>query len=307
MSSLYPDLTALNLFRLTAREGTVTAAAQALGMGQPQASRALAALQRRLGLVLLVRSGRLLVPTDAGLLFLEQADRALAEVEGLWESARTISAGRRAPIRMLVQSHLAHGLMPQVMADMRHAFPSLRIDLDIRQRNRLTQWANRAACDCVFATLPHDASWSVQTPLFDAEYLIGMPRNHPLKDVRRVKVEDLIGHAFVNVRAGLTTRDKLQEMCAMHNTVPSISLETGSVQSALQMAGAGLGLALCDPFTADNHAGNADLTFCRIVDGPTLNYGLSVKDPGEGWARKIAEILIRRAGAILARYLGDGR
>lgn len=113
--------------------------------------------------------------------------------------------------------------MPQVMADMRHAFPSLRIDLDIRQRNRLTQWANRAACDCVFATLPHDASWSVQTPLFDAEYLIGMPRNHPLKDVRRVKVEDLIGHAFVNVRAGLTTRDKLQEMCAMHNTVPSIS------------------------------------------------------------------------------------
>jgi len=304
MSSPYPDLTALSLFRLTAREGTVTAAAKALGMGQPQASRALAALQRRLGLVLLVRSGRLLVPTDAGLLFLEQVDRALAEVEGLWESARTISAGRRAPIRMLVQSHLAHGLMPAVIADMRHAFPSLRIDLDIRQRNRLTQWANRAACDCVFATMPHDASWSVQTPLFGAEYLAGMPRGHPLAGVRRVKVEDLIEHPFVNVRAGLTTRDKLQEMCAAHHAVPKISMETGSVQSALQMAGAGLGLALCDPFTANNHAMNAALVFRRIVDGPSLDYGLSVKDPDEGWARKLAEVLTARAGAILARFFG---
>ncbi len=299
MDRQLPDTLALNLFRWTAREGTVTAAAERFGIGQPHASRLLAALQRRLGVVLLVKTGRVLKPTDAGLLFLEQVERALAEVEGLWEGARTISAGRRPPVRLLVQSHLAHGLMPGVLADLRERLPSVRIDLDIRQKNRLSQWASRAASDAVFATLPFEAGWGESLPLFETRYLAAVPRTHPLAAARRVAVADLAGQPFVNVRAGLTTRDLLQEMCARQGGVPETVVETGSVLSAVQLAAAGLGLALSDPFLAHGFRDDGRIVFRPIEGGPRSIYCLVVADAQAPWAQALRDAILREALPVL--------
>ena len=55
MTTRWPDLAALDLFVAVAREGSLRAGASAVGMAQPNASRALVRLERKLGIALFDR------------------------------------------------------------------------------------------------------------------------------------------------------------------------------------------------------------------------------------------------------------
>ncbi|MBW6397316.1 LysR family transcriptional regulator [Roseomonas sp. HJA6] len=297
------DLLTLNLFRDAVREGSVTAAALRQGIGQPHASRLLARLQRRLGLSLLIRSGRRLVPTEAGLLFLEEVDRTLSGIDRLAETARDIAANRRAPVRLLVQSHLAHGLMPGVLRRLAVSAPGLRIDLDIRQRNRLTGWAGRADPDVVLAAWPLELVFPRREILLETSYGLAIPAGHPLARQDHIAPADLAGEDLITVRPGLSTRDWLQEMMKGFARRPRIVCETGSVLSAVQLAAEGLGLALTDPFLASRFRREAGVVFRPIKDGPRLSYCLMLRAQ-QPWAAPLRAAILAEARDLLAAWPG---
>jgi DNA-binding transcriptional LysR family regulator len=71
-------------------------------MGQPAVSKAIAGLEDRLGVSLLVRSTRKLSPTEAGIAFYERALRAIAEADEAAAAAQGVGVGLK------VGSGLAH-------------------------------------------------------------------------------------------------------------------------------------------------------------------------------------------------------
>ena len=78
----------LSLFVRVAETGSFSKAARALGLSQPSASRAIAALERRVGVKLVVRTTRQVSLTDAGESMLERARDALAAVDDAESAAR---------------------------------------------------------------------------------------------------------------------------------------------------------------------------------------------------------------------------
>ncbi len=87
-------------FWTTAREGTLSAAAQQLHLAQPTLSTQIKALERSLGLKLFERSGRRLQLTDAGQMVLRYADDIFAIGRELMDSVRGRPTG--APLRLQV-------------------------------------------------------------------------------------------------------------------------------------------------------------------------------------------------------------
>ena len=77
--------------------GGFTGAAAELGVSQPAVSRGLAALERELGVRLLRRTSREVVPTAVGERVLAKARRILGEVEELVRDGPPMSWGRRRP------------------------------------------------------------------------------------------------------------------------------------------------------------------------------------------------------------------
>src|ERR1700739_4150862 len=69
----------MELFVRVVETSSFSAAARDLKLGQPAISKAIAGLEERLGIRLLVRSTRQLSPTEAGTAFYERALRAIAE------------------------------------------------------------------------------------------------------------------------------------------------------------------------------------------------------------------------------------
>lgn len=128
-------------FLVTAEEGSLSAAARAIGTTQPTLSRQVDALEAQLGLVLFERAGRGLVLTPSGLELLEH-------VRGMGEAATRVSLSAsgqsqaiEGPICITASEFYAAFLLPPIITKLRAAHPGIEVEIiasnapiDLRRR-----------------------------------------------------------------------------------------------------------------------------------------------------------------------------
>ena len=112
MASL--NLHHLRLFRATAREGTLTAAARALNISQSAVSTQIKALEADLGHDLFERRGRNLVLTEAGRIALDYADQIFRASEQLSATFRAVG-GQRKVLRIGALATLSRNFQMQFL------------------------------------------------------------------------------------------------------------------------------------------------------------------------------------------------
>ncbi|SHF94299.1 LysR family transcriptional regulator [Devosia limi] len=128
-------------FLVTAEEGSLSAAARALGMAQPTLGRQVEALQEELGVVLFERTGRGLELTPSGLDLLEHV-RTMGEAAGRFSlGASGRAQALEGTIAVSASEIDAAYLLPPVIAKLRRAAAGLTVDLiakntasDLRRR-----------------------------------------------------------------------------------------------------------------------------------------------------------------------------
>lgn len=128
-------------FLVTAEEGSLSAAARALGMTQPTLGRQVAALEEELGVVLFQRAGRGLTLTPSGLDLLDHV-RVMGEAAG----RVSLAAGGRAEaiegsIAITASEIYSAYLLPPIVAELRQLAPGIEVEIvasnamvDLRRR-----------------------------------------------------------------------------------------------------------------------------------------------------------------------------
>ncbi len=128
-------------FLVTAEEGSLSAAARALGMTQPTLGRQVDALEQELGVLLFDRVGKRLVLTEAGLELLEHA-RAMGEAASRVSLAASgQSTELEGDVRITVGEMFGAHLLPPILARLRDLEPGIRVEIvatnaqsDLRRR-----------------------------------------------------------------------------------------------------------------------------------------------------------------------------
>jgi DNA-binding transcriptional LysR family regulator len=112
-----------------AEEGSLSAAADALGLTQPTITRQIAALENDLNVVLFVRTGRSVALTEAGLELLDYV-RKMAEGANMMSLAASgKSQTIEGQVRITATEMTAAYLLPPLMDRIRAAAPNLEIDI----------------------------------------------------------------------------------------------------------------------------------------------------------------------------------
>ncbi|HSB27705.1 MAG TPA: LysR family transcriptional regulator [Pyrinomonadaceae bacterium] len=125
----------MEIFVRTVETGSFSAAARDFDMGQPAVSKAIAGLENRLGVRLLVRSTRRLTPTEAGVAFYERALRVIKEAEEAIAAAKGSGAGFDGRLRISAPVTFARlHLVPKV-GEFLSAHPRLQLELVLDDRN----------------------------------------------------------------------------------------------------------------------------------------------------------------------------
>ncbi len=116
-------------FLVTAEEGSLSAAARALGMTQPTLGRQVTALEDELGVALFERGGRGLELTPSGLDLVEHV-RAMGEAAGrLSLSASGQSSTLEGNVCISATEAMATFGLPSLIAELRRAEPGIEIEL----------------------------------------------------------------------------------------------------------------------------------------------------------------------------------
>ena len=116
-------------FLVTAEKGSFSAAAAALGLTQPTLGRQVAALERKLGVMLFERAGRFLELTSSGLELLEHV-QAMGDAAGrISLTASGQSQAIAGKVSITASEFISIYRLPAIVAELRELAPEIEIEI----------------------------------------------------------------------------------------------------------------------------------------------------------------------------------
>jgi DNA-binding transcriptional LysR family regulator len=188
-----PETRELTYFVAVAEELHFGRAAQRLGMAQPPLSRAIAQLERRMGVQLLERSSRAVNLTAAGQVFLTESRKALDAVSASVRRAQR--AGRADPkLALAMKPNGDAGLLEPILQRYRRDRDAIEIEVIVGGIAEQAPMLRDGRADVAFLTAPYDDLAGFDTePLLIQDQVAMLPRAHPLAGRAALTLADLAG------------------------------------------------------------------------------------------------------------------
>ncbi|NBN63049.1 LysR family transcriptional regulator [Microvirga tunisiensis] len=234
--------------------GSFSAAAKALGLTQPTVGRQVTALEQDLGLVLLERTGRSPVLTEAGRQVVEAA-RPMAEA-GLRLSL--VASGQAqdvaGPVSISASDMFAHYVLPPLIRHLHAIAPGL--DIELISSNSLSDLKRREADIAIRHVRPADPDL-ISRLLREATAHLYAARSFLDQAGRPARVADLTGQPFV---AFGNKAEMVRYLAMLGITIAERDIRTSSANGAVAWEavrkGAGYGFMAVDfiPFAPEVEA-----------------------------------------------------
>lgn len=262
--SARPDLTALDLLVRVAETGSLGAAARAVGMAQPNASRSLSRLERQLGLGLLIRTPGGSRLTTEGEVVVAWARDALAGVDRVVLGARSLAQQRAAHLDVAASLTVAEYLAPGWLARFRRTHPDLRVSLEVGNSAEVLARVTSGEVPVGFVESPTVPRTVSSTTVSRDALVVVVGPEHPWARRRTpLSPDDLVAGDLVLREAGSGTRETLVRALAHAGLELGPSrLELASTAAVKAAAGAGAAAVLSEL------AVQADLVTGQLVAVP---------------------------------------
>ncbi len=241
------DLQVLRWFREMADGATVTETAERARITQPALSRALARLEDEVGTPLLTRSGRTLIPTPAGRLFMEHVDQSLDHYDlGLRAVAELVDpAHGLVPLAFL--HTLGTWLVPPLVSSFREAHPQVRFELHQHGEASILRELVDSSADLIISSPTFGHPRVTWRRLLVEPLRLTVPPQHRLARRKRIRLAEVADEPFIQLRSGYALRVLTDRLCAEAGFTPKIAFEGEEVETLRALVAAGLGVALLPP------------------------------------------------------------
>jgi DNA-binding transcriptional LysR family regulator len=253
------DLGRLRMLVAVAREGSVTAAAEALHYAQPSVSQQLAKLEAEVGVPLLQRMGRGIRLTEAGRLLVDRAESLLKQVESVHAELDELAGLRTGRVRLAAFPSALATLVPLAAARVTERYPAIELILvEAEPPEALSALRNN---DVDIALIfehgdppQRDRRDTTMTPLLDEPLYVVTPEQRSWKGPRA----ELSTYAGTRWIAGCERcREHLVAACGRAGFSPIVEFETDDYVAVQALVAAGLGVSLLPGLTlvANRHPG----------------------------------------------------
>lgn len=281
------DIRALRHFLVVVGEGSISAAAERLHMSQPNLSRQISALERDLGVTLLVRGNRRVELTEEGAILRRRAEEIIQLADATREEVGRFDEDVRGTVRIAAGE--SDALRPVIRAarDLTDRYPNIRVSMHSGNAHDTMDLLDRGLADFGVVVEPADKTGYdfIQIPA-SVRWGLMVRADDSLADRGGIRPEDLTGRELIvsqqdmaiNGLSGWLGRDMSgMRVVATYNLLYNASL----------MVSEGMGSALCLEGIVRTTDGG-DLRFIPL--DPPLEVGLTLiwKRPGpQGRAQRL--------------------
>jgi len=217
-------------------------AAERCRVTQSTLSAGIAELENLLQACLIERTRRTVRITPLGEEIAEQARALLDAASDIAETARSAEAPLSGRFRLGVIPTIAPYVLPRVLAQLRKAYPDLRLYLREGQTAALIDQLRHGELEAALIALPYEIG-DLETLALGADPLWAvLPKSHPLAEARSLSPDDLAGEELLLLEDGHCLRDHALVACRIGRPRAAGGFQSASLYTLVEMAANGLGI-----------------------------------------------------------------
>ena len=258
------DSRRLQVFLEAARGASFSTAAQTLGMVPSAVSHAIKTLEEEFQCSLFKRRGPRVSLTKAGMRLLPLAEELLQRMHRLREEI-VVLKGRSHHLRVMMPEVFCAYKLPEILPDFMECFPSAIFEVasgDCDSPDALDA-LDEGEIDLLFSYREHEEARVVRRGLFTEEIGFYVAPFHAFSSFPPSVLEKLGGHPLLVSDPLIDAR--LQRLLRETNVTARV-WRLPSVQTVLELAKSGQGVALLPGWLADSLTGDSSLTPIFIPD-----------------------------------------
>lgn len=237
------EMAQLEFFSHVIQEKSFSKAADRVFRTQPAVSIAIRRLEEEIGLPLLDRTQKVPVPTEAGKVVYDYAQRILALRDQVSEAIAELQSLKRGRVRVGANESTSLYLLPELILAFRKQYPNVKLEIFRLVSTGLPREVLERNIDfALMASEPTDRDLEA-FPILKDELVLIMSPKHPLAARSFVKIKELGSESFIahNVKSG--SRMRVVEAFARHHTPLNITLELATIETIKRFAQKQVGLA----------------------------------------------------------------
>ena len=262
------NLKQLQYFVKVVETGNMTRAADALHVAQPSLGVQIKLLEDEVGVALLERHSRGVLPTNAGKLVYQRGIRILAEVDSLRRDVSAVAATKKRSVALGFPPSVLRLLGPDILSEAETCAPDMAIELIEERSASLEDALERNKLDAALCYNPREDPAFIRTPILEEELLfVASPARIPSDP--RVSTTQVLSMPLVlsgerGVIYGLVhaEADRLKQPLQ-----PAFSIQSVSMLKSLVKQGKAATVIPLGPVTEEITAGTMA---CRRISGRPL-------------------------------------
>ena len=269
MPPLRFTLRQLEYFVAVGEAGSIAKAAETVNVSPPSISASIAQLEAEFGIQLFVRKhSHGLSLTSGGRVFLQEANRLLADAAALHDVASDISSHVRGPLAIGCLLTFSQIVLPELRRNFEELHPDVRIRQFERHQGQLLEMLQRGEIDLALTydlELSRDFAFE---PLLSLQAYVMLPEGHRLTEKASVTPEELAELPMVLLDLPVS-REYFLAFFHQNGLRPTIAERTGDIAMMRSMVanGYGYGIANMRPLNTLSPDGKP-LAFVPIERGP---------------------------------------
>ena len=235
------DIRTMQYYLAVVREGTISAAAQALHVAQPSLSRQMKELEEELGVTLFACGNRKITLTEEGMVLRKRAEEMVRLMQMTEEEISQIKNHISGSVRIGAGESWSFHYLSRAAASLAAEHPDIRFHITSGDTQDLMDELNNGLIDfaVIFTDVDHTLYQSIELPAEDSFGLL-MPKDCPLAEKSEIRLSDLRGLPIIISRAAAPHYTGSEELSSL-NIVATYNL----IYNASLLVEDGLGYAIC--------------------------------------------------------------
>ena len=227
-------------------------AAEQLNVAQPTLSRSMAILEEELGLYLFEKSGRNVVLTKCGKVFLENVNIILQDVDATREKMKQLVSSTEGHIDIGYVSPLAKAFIPRLVRAFLNEKDNDKITFSLKQNStpQLISGLKGNVFDVVFGSFVEQNSDLAFTAIHEQNMVAMVSAHHPLASQDSIALEDFATHPVIAYDGDSSLGSYVKKIFSQNEIQPNIFCEASDEYAIASLVEQDFGIAL----VADCHA-----------------------------------------------------
>ncbi|SDF21905.1 LysR family transcriptional regulator [Sporomusa acidovorans] len=239
------EIVHLQYFIAVARHRSFSRAAAASHVSQSVISKLVKDLEQELGVLLLNRNAKKVTLTEAGTIFLAEADKVVTLFNNLTSDFENRCKLPRGKIRIGLPLMTEAVLFAQLLGNFRKKYPEIETELYEFGSKKIELAIQEGLLDIgIICCLPGSPGL-YDSFLFSHEPLkVVVHPGHALAKLKQVSLADLSQESFILSSQDFSLHDEIIKKCNQAGFQPKVALETSQRELMVQTVAVNLGIAL---------------------------------------------------------------